>query len=150
MRKRDEWIIRIKHVEQEYNIATLAISLLAERIRNDPTLLPEGIQQKDIERTAEGFVTTYLVRMFAVFEAGLRRYWHEGLKRDTHPPMRDLLDGITSTRSIDHPFLEAAHRVREFRNSLVHDQDDEPEETFTIEQSRRHLTRYFSYLPPHW
>jgi hypothetical protein len=64
--------------------------------------------------------------------------------------MRDLLDAITSARGIAHPFLAAAHRVREFRNTLVDEQDEESEETFTIGQSRRHLTRFFSYLPPVW
>jgi hypothetical protein len=150
MLKRDEWITRIKQVEQEYEIATLAVAFLAERMRTDPTVLPEGVQSKDVARTAAKLVATYLVRLFAVFEAGLRRYWQEGLKRDTQPPMRDLLDAITSARGIDHPFLAAAHRVREFRNTLVHEQDEEPEETFTIGQSRRHLTRFFSYLPPVW
>lgn len=150
MRKRDEWISRIKLVDQEHEIATLAVTLLTEQSRTDPTVLPDGIQPKDVTRTATMLATTYLVRLFAVFEAGLRRYWRDGLKRDTHPPMRDLLDAITSARGIDHAFLAAAHQVREFRNSLVHEQDEEPEETFTIGAARRHLTRFFSYLPPDW
>jgi hypothetical protein len=150
MRKRDEWIVRIRLVEQEYEIAVFAIALLAERVRVDPTILPEGIQPKDVTHTAGTLVATYFVRLFAVFEAGLRRYWRDGLDRDTQPPMHDLLDGIASAREIDHQFLAAAHRVREFRNTLIHEQDEEPEESFTIGQGRRHLARFFSHLPPNW
>ena len=150
MRKRDEWIKRIKLVEQEWEIATTAVSWLELDARNDPTILPTDSGTKDVHRTAVRLPATYLVRLFAVFEAGLRQFWVDELGRETQPPMRDLLDGIASARGIEHPFLDPAHRVREFRNALVHEQDEEPEETFTIGEARRHLTRFFSYLPPDW
>jgi hypothetical protein len=150
MRKRDEWITRIKLVEQEWEIATLAVARLDDSAREDPTILPASAKPKDVRRTASTLAATYFVRLFAVFEAGLRRYWSDGLQRDTQPPARDLLDGIASAREIDHPVLEPAHRVREFRNTLVHEQDEKPEEEFTLGEARRHLTRFFSYLPPDW
>jgi hypothetical protein len=150
MRKRDDWIVKIKLVEQEWEIATAAVARLESDSRDDPTILPTNSRPKDVRRTVELLPATYFVRMFAVFEAGLRRYWQDGLARDTQPPMRDLLDGIASARDIDHPFLDPAHRVRNFRNTLVHEQDDEPAEEFTIGEARRHLTRFFSYLPPDW
>ncbi|HEV3437388.1 MAG TPA: hypothetical protein VG122_08515 [Gemmata sp.] len=46
MLKRDEWITRIKQVEQEYEIATLAVAFLAERMRTDPTVLPEEFSRR--------------------------------------------------------------------------------------------------------
>lgn len=150
MRKRDDWITRIKMVEQEWEIATVAVLRLEEDAQGDPTILPPKTKPKDVRRTVAELPTTYFIRLFAVFEAGLRQYWREGLGRDTHPPMRDLLDGIASARDIDHPILDPVHRVRAFRNSLVHEQDEEPEEEFTIGDARRHLTRFFSYLPPDW
>jgi hypothetical protein len=150
MRKRDEWIERIKLVEQDYDIAALAIELLIEHARTDPTILPKGIKPKDVTQVPRSLTETYFIRMFAVFEAGVRQFWRDDLERTTLPPARDLLDGVASACSIDHQYLEAAHRVREFRNTLVHEQDDEPEEEFTIGEARRHLTRFFSYLPPDW
>ena len=150
MRKRDEWIERIKLVEQEFDLVALAVELLSEQVRADPTVLPKGFQPKDVSRAAGSLSPTYFVRLFAVFEAGLRQFWRDALERDTLPPMRDLLDGVASACNIDHPFLAAAHRVREYRNSLVHESDEEPDEEFTIGEARRHLTRFFSYLPPDW
>ena len=85
-----------------------------------------------------------------VWEAGLREAWRVALLRDTQPPARDLLDGIGSTRRIDNTVLGAAHQVRGYRNTLVHEQNEEPELAFTIGEGRRCLTRFFSYLPPDW
>jgi hypothetical protein len=150
MRKRDEWIERIKAVEVEYLVAGLAVVVLRDRLRMEPHFLTGQLQISDVKRMEDNLEATYFIRLYAVFEAGLREAWRFAFGRDTQPPMRDLLDAITSARGIDHPFLEVAHRVREFRNTLVHEQDEEPEETFTIGQARRHLTRFFSYLPPDW
>ena len=150
MRKRDEWIGRIKLVEQEFDLVALAVGLLAEQARADPTVLPKGVQPTDVSLAAVSLAPTFFVRLFAVFEVGLRQFWLDDLERDTQPPMRDLLDGVASACNTDYPFLAAAHRVREYRNSLVHEQDEEPEESFTIGEARRHLTRFFSYLPPDW
>jgi hypothetical protein len=150
MRKRDEWIERIKAVEVEYLVAVLAVELLRDHLHTEPHLLTGGLEVSDVTRTATNLEATYLVRMFAVFEAGLREVWRQSLSRDTQPLMRDLLNGVAARRRIPPGVLDAAHRVREFRNVLVHEQDEEPEETFTIGQARRHLTRFFSYLPPDW
>lgn len=150
MRKRDEWIERIKLVETEFDTVALAVERLAERARADPSVLPTDLQPKDVTRAAASLAPTYFVRLFAVFEAGLRQFWRDELNRDTQPPMRDLLDGVASACNVDHPFLAAAHRVREFRNALVHERDDGADEAFTIGEARRHLTRFFSYLAPDW
>ncbi len=150
MRKRDEWITRIKSVGREWEIATLAVTRLAEHVRVDPSLLPPNVGPKEVNRTAATLPATYFVRLFATFEAGLRQFWRDGLTRDTQPPMRDLIDGVASACGIGHSFLDPAHRVREFRNALVHERDDGADEAFTIGEARRHLTRFFSYLAPDW
>jgi|SRR5579872_1818281 len=150
MRKRNEWIKRIKAVEAEYVVAIKAVAVLWDRLRLEPHFLRGQLKIADVKRMEEKLEATYLIRLYAVFEAGLREAWELSLNRDTQPPMRDLLDGIGSARRVDSDVLEATHGVREFRNSLVHEHDEEPEESFTIGQSRRHLTRFFSYLPPNW
>ena len=150
MRKRDEWITRIKWADQESEIATTAVARLEVDARDDLTILPHNSKPKDVHRTVETLPTTYLVRLFTIFEAGLRQFWRDGLQRATQPPMRDLIDGVASACGIDYSYLDHAHRVREFRNALVHERDDEADEAFTIGEARRHLTRFFSYLPPDW
>lgn len=150
MRKRNEWIERIKAVEAEYLVAVLAVSVLRDRLRMEPHALTGQLQISDVNRMEDNLEATYFIRLYAVFEAGLREAWRLALGRDTLPPMRDLLDGIGSGRRVDSEVLTATHRVREFRNTLVHEQDEEPEETFSIGHARRYLTRFFSYLPPDW
>lgn len=150
MRKRDEWIERVKDVELEYLVARAAVGLLWDRLHTDPTALPRNLKRDDLARTADNLEATYFIRVYAVWEAGLREAWRLALGRDTQPPARDLLDGIGSARRVDGDVLEAAHRVREFRNALVHEQAEEPEGSVTIGDGRRRLTRFFSYLPPDW
>jgi hypothetical protein len=150
MRKRDEWIERVKGVELEYRVAVLAATVLRERIRAESHLLAGGLKQSDFNRMSDRLEATYLIRLYAVFEAGLRDAWRVALGRDTDPRMRDLLDSLASKRKLPSAVLNVVHRVREFRNSLVHDQYQEPEESFTIGQARGHLTKFFSHLPPDW
>ena len=41
---------------------------------------------------------TYVIRLFAEFETGLRLYW--ATIRQTEPPTQHLLDGIAARRAI--------------------------------------------------
>ena len=90
---------------------------------------------------------TYLIRLFAEFETGLRLYWTA--KRKNPPPSRtrDLLDGIAAMREIRLEVLTNARNVREYRNILVHE-CEEATVSISIAEARRHLCRYFSFLPP--
>jgi hypothetical protein len=156
MRKRDQWIERIKAVEVEYLVATLAVMVLRDRLSMEPYILAQHLHElADLERMEDNLESTYFVRLYAVFEAALRDCWRLAFNRITQPPVRDLLDGIGSARRVESKVLLAAQRVRAFRNALVHEQDEMPEETFTIAQARRHLTHFSSYrdsprLPIGW
>ena len=62
---------------------------------------------------ASGFLElTYIIRLFAEFETGLRLFWPTA--RGTEPPgrTRDLVDGIAATRRIPFQELVNAHAVR--------------------------------------
>jgi hypothetical protein len=98
---------------------------------------------------AERLEGSYAVRLFAEFETGLRLYW--AIARSTDPPSRTahLIDGIAATRRIPDHLRKNVHRVREYRNSLIHERD-EPTAPIGISECRGHLCRYFSYLPPIW
>lgn len=146
---RSGWHQRIKGVEQEYRAARLALDRLQRDARLDPEILrvargsPE-LSLPDAIRNAEG---TYLIRMFAEFENAIRSFWRT--IHTTVPVARDLVDGVGSRRRIPPVAIEAAHRVREYRNRLVHEFDAEAGRV-AIGQASRHLNTYLGRLPEGW
>ncbi|HUY90968.1 MAG TPA: hypothetical protein VMV10_19685 [Pirellulales bacterium] len=87
------------------------------------------------------------MRLFAEFETGARQYWDVtwGTDIKTH----DLFEALAARRSIPDTDLENAHLVREYRNSLVHEREDQPE-PLEAAAARKYLCTFFSYLPVQW
>jgi hypothetical protein len=148
MPRSDDWLRRIKAVEREHAAVQLATSRLLEAGRRDPTLLKAEVKYRDIVEAEKALEGTYIIRLFAEFETGLRQFWES--VRDTHPRTRDLLEGIAATRAIPDQQLSDAHEVRECRNSLVHEREDEEAEPIPIAVARGYLCRFFSFLPYQW
>jgi hypothetical protein len=148
MPRRDDWQSRIKAVEREYLAVQIAMNRLLDLTRSDPTILRRLVDPRDVTRASEALEGTYLTRMFAEFETGLRLYW--ATLRDTHPPAVDLLNSLAGQRGIPDDRRDNAHLVREYRNSLVHEREDEAAEPIPIAAARSHLCHFFSFLPPQW
>jgi hypothetical protein len=146
---RFDWIRRIKAVEREHSATRFATDQLLAAAALDPNVLQGDLALRDLRRASEGLEGTYLIRLFAEFETGLRLFW--AAARQTEPPTRtrDLLDGIAATRRIPHEQLQNAHAVREYRNSLVHARR-EATESVPIPKARGHLCRFIAFLPPYW
>ena len=98
---------------------------------------------------AERLDGTYIIRLFAEFETGLRLFWPTAKGTDPPSRTRDLLDGVAAYRRIPHDELKNAHAVREYRNLLVHERD-EAMEPIPIADARHQLIKFFSFLPPNW
>jgi hypothetical protein len=141
------WHERIRAVEREFLAASLAGARLRDEVRTDPSILPEEVKVRDVRVMTEHLEGTYLVRLFAAFEAGLRTYWET--VRTTIPPSRDLIDGIAAMRRVPDPDRDEVHAVREYRNGLVH-LADEPAEPIPLATARKALQTFFSRLPPEW
>jgi hypothetical protein len=92
---------------------------------------------------------TYLIRLFAEFESGLRSCWERSLKRTTQPPVRDLLYAIAKARSIPHDLLDDVHEVRKLRNAFVHESDG-TEVPLSLAEARSRLCIFLAWLPPDW
>ncbi len=146
---RFDWLRRIKAVEREHAAARLAIDRLLSQAREDPAHLRGDVTLRDLATASGRLDGTYVIRLFAEFETGLRLFWLSA--RRTEPPSRarDLLDGVAATRRIPHGQLEDTHAVREYRNSLLHERDEEAE-PIPIAVARGNLCRYFSFLPLSW
>ena len=144
-----EWLSRIKEIEKQYAAVRLATDRLLEAARRDPTILRGMLKHGNIVNASENLDGTYIIRLFAEFETGLRLYWDT--IKSSHPRTRDLLDGVAAACRIPDPHRENAHQVREYRNTLVHEREREEEDvTIPIAVARSYLCTYFSFLPPKW
>jgi hypothetical protein len=146
---RFDWHERIKAVEREYWSARAAVDRLSALVVRDPNELGEGLRPRDVQLAAANLEGTYLIRMFAEFGTGLRSFW-KTLKPRAHPRMEVLLESVAARcRTMPDPILEDAHRVRKYRNKLVHERDEEIEPV-TINEGRSHLAKYLARLPMEW
>jgi hypothetical protein len=151
--RRQQRIARIAAVAKEYLAAKSAANLLRARLRADPNYgSGQGWEAADGAAFSENLDATYLIRLFAEFEAGLRDYWGNHLGRMTHPPISHLMQSVADQRlSVDR--LEDADAVRQYRNVLVHDEAKKPSEdiqTFDVPEAKSHLCYFFGRLDPDW
>ncbi len=141
-------IRRIKQVDREYAAVRLGTDRLLGQVGHDPTILEESIRVRDLKNASRNLEGTYLVRLFAEFETGLRLFW-ESVRPARNPRGRELIDGVGARRQIPADDINAVHCVRNYRNHLVHERDD-PVTPVPIAKARHHLCKYFSRLPHEW
>jgi hypothetical protein len=123
---------------------------LEERFRRDPSALDaERLKFVDYHNFRTRLEATYLVRIFAEFEAGSREAWRSSFRRTSHPRTRDLIDSLAALCRINRTWLNRVHEVRAFRNALVHEGGGDAARV-GIDEARGHLCRFFSRLPHQW
>ena len=150
MRRRDQWIEWILAVERESETAGYALELLREQLRREPSSLKErGLDHRDYVELARNRDATYLIRLFDEFENGLREAWARAWGETTHPRTADLLHAFAARCRMSNDRLVETHRVRVYRNGIVHDESELATPT-TLGEARRFLCRFFSLLPPDW
>ena len=153
MIKRQQRIEWIAAVAKEYLAAKSAAELLRDKLQTDPNYgTSQGWEARDGVAFKSNLESTYIVRLYAEFEAGLRDYWANHLNRATHPPMVQLLPLLADQR-ISTDRLDDADAVRAYRNFLVHDESDNPPpdlRTFTVAEAKQHLCYFFGRLDPDW
>jgi hypothetical protein len=115
--------------------------------RRDPTIL-KAIGHRDLMNAAGQLEGTYVVRLFAEFETCLRSYWRICV-RDTNPPAEVLVDRIGDKRRIPRSQVSNAQKVRQWRNTLVHERDQVGERV-PIDVAKGHLCHYVAFLPLEW
>ena len=148
---REDVFNRIAAIEREHRVAQLGIARLHLQASTDPAILDAAeLAPRDIAASDANLARTYVVRLYAEFEAALRGYWTSprGLRRRTEPPARALMDGVIARRKVDARTAQNAHAVREYRNNLVH--GGARPGTLTLGRCRSFLHRFVSYLPIEW
>ena len=150
MNRREAYINKIETAYHEYLAASIAIELLEIRLRADPSFFTgRELRSRIARELRENLEGTYLIRLFAVFEAGLRDAWLNNWHRNKEPPVSTLIDAIATKRIIKEDWVDWVHKIRDHRNGLIH-QDAAGVEPITIEESQKYLRAYFSSLPKDW
>ena len=142
-----EWQFRIKAVEREYLVMLQAAARFRGAASEDPTIIKGNFRQSEIALASENLGGTYLIRLFAEFETGARQFWTT--RWITEPKTTGLIDGLAARCRIPDRQRDNAHQVREYRNALVHEREDQPDAVL-MGEARSYLCHFFSYFPPRW
>ncbi len=149
MSKRQNCLNRLRAIEREFLAGRLAARRLKNAIEGDPTLLPPPLTPRDVHRLNSNLEATFLVRLFAEFEAGLREVWADWCQKKTAPRMEELLNSLAARCSISDGQRDHAHAVRKYRNALVHE-GSEGATAVSMGDARKYLCTYFSFMPVDW
>jgi hypothetical protein len=150
---RFNWHERIKEIEREYKAATFAAHRLNDEVTHGAALLNDDVR-RGLRNAVKNLEGTYLVRLFAVFEAALRSYdraRHNDPNRENVASV--LIDTIGGRRGMGIPgtLRDGAHKVRLLRNYWAHENDAFPEDAaMTIGDAQSRLQKYLARLPETW
>lgn len=149
MKRREQRMERLAAVRREFQTALVALDLLAELLRKNPSALAgHNLRPKDHKNLRGNIEDTFLIRLFAEWESGLRDFWKRAV-RDSNPRTAEMIDSLASRRAVPPDVLANARSVRNFRNALVHEESaNAPSVTLTDAAIR--LRRFFSHLPAQW
>lgn len=152
--RRSDWHEYIMDVWREHRSTRAAVDRLKAALVENPELLRDDPDaRKSLKKADKHLEGTYLVRLFAAFEAALRSY-DRVVKGDPHrtTDASTLIDQMGGKKG--HGILtgvrQGAHEVRRLRNRWTHDSDLEPGPELSIDQARARLQRYLSHLPDEW
>lgn len=143
-----KWMVRIKAVEREYGAIRFGIDRLIRAVNDDPSILEREVKRPDITTAAAHLEGTYIVRVFSEFETALQEFiraFHIGKHRGTEP----LVNRVRDRGRIPQPDADAVHRVREYRNVLVHERLT-PVTPVTIREATRFLCTFLSRIQRIW
>ena len=148
MKTRDK-ILQLESCESRYKAARAATTYFLRACQSDPSHLSSaaGFRVRDIRDCHDDLEHTYLIRMFTIFEATLRAFWKHHFGRKSRPRVSLLMDRIAARSYMRSDHLHIAHKVREFRNTLVHGGTSK---TVGLGEARSHLCKFLSNLPREW
>ncbi len=151
--RRFDWHEHIVEVWGEYKSARMAIDRLRTAVVAAPDLLKnDRVAREYLKRADRNLEGTYIVRLFAAFEAALRSYdraKHNDPRRETMAA--NMIDEIGGKRGrgIQHGIRMGAHDVRWVRNYWAHE-EDALRTTMTADEARARLQAYLHELPDEW
>ncbi|MBS0261244.1 MAG: hypothetical protein JSS02_04750 [Planctomycetes bacterium] len=148
-----EWRAHIQEVWGEFKAARLAVSRLKEQVHADATIVSGEHEVRERLSSADANLeSTYIVRIFAAFEAALRSYdrfhFNDPDRETSAATMIDQLGALKQLRVRD-DIRVGVHRVRRIRNFWAHDSDMDPD-PMLIDRVRGLLQTYLDKFPKSW
>jgi hypothetical protein len=155
MAERQEFIDRVKGAEREFCVVASAVTHYRRGIQSKQVQLPQKTSPRDLRSATEMVESTYLIRMWAEFETALRSYRrHITRDPDDHVSTSTLIDwtaGVKQGRAISQETRDQVHKVREYRNQLVHERDELSQlDEISIDVARTRLNKLLHCLPVEW
>jgi hypothetical protein len=112
MIKRQQRLQRIANVAREFLAARTAADWLRSCQEADPSFGDQhGWEPKAGIDFCENMEATYIVRMYAEFEAGLRDYWKTHRKQTSHPKMVQLVRQLIPNQQFSQDIIDDADDV---------------------------------------
>lgn len=142
------WMTRIKAVEREYGAIRFGTNRLIQAVNEDPAILTGHVRRPDIGSASAHLEGTYIVRVFSEFETALQHFiraFHLRRPRAVEP----LINRVRDRGRIPQSVTDAVHRVREYRNVLVHDRL-QPITPVTIREATSYLCTFLSRVQKIW
>jgi len=142
------WMGRIKAVEREYGAIRFGTDRLLVAVNDDPSILEGQVGRPDIATASMHLQGTYIVRLFSEFETALQHFvraFHIRKPKGAEA----LVNRVRDRGHIAQAATDAVHRVREYRNVLVHERSV-PVTSVTIREATRFLCTFLSRLQRIW
>jgi hypothetical protein len=143
------WLIRFKEIEREYRATRLATDYLLQSLHTGAVNLEGDLKLLDINRASERLEATCIASLFSEFERGLKRFLRAQKLKKIPRDAQHLINRVAARVGISGDPLQNVHKVRRYRNKLVHHLTDETEE-FTVRQATSHLCIFFDRLRTAW
>ena len=151
--RRFDWHQHLTEVWGEYVSARAAVDRLMAAVAATPDLLKKERTARDYLRNAhKNLEGTYIVRLFAAFEAALRshdRAKHGDPGRETDAAVMIDQIGGKRGRGILTTVRQRAREVRVVRNYWAHESDTDPG-PMAVSEARARLQTYLHELPDEW
>jgi predicted RNA methylase len=142
------WGTRIKAVERENIVARFAADRLDQQSRDNPQILQGDLRPRDIRMVTERLDRTYVLRVFAQFEQGLRNYLR-AFKIKVPKNAKSLINRVRDKVHIANDDTDNVHSVRLYRNTLIHD-DANPVFPVSMRNATRSLSIFMGWLQGRW
>lgn len=140
---------RIQRAAGEYRVAREALDRLTSQAAADASTVHSPINEHLLQAdlNLEG---TYIIRVFAVFDAILRsydRYRFKDPERETKAAI--MIDQLGKLLGVAEPIRMGVHRARRIRNYWAHELDENPG-PMPLDRVRGYLQASLDRFPKTW
>jgi hypothetical protein len=142
------WMGRIKAVEREFRVIRFGTDRLLAAVTDDPSLLERQLKRLDVTTASRQLEGTYVIRVFSEFETALI-HLIRALKVSTVRGTEARINRVRDRGRIPQAITADVHKVREYRNSLVHERSTQANPV-SIRESTADLCMFLSRLQGIW